>query len=220
MATTRTAGQYTLTVDEPTFYAWNDGNPTHFWTLRDGNGNECGSGSFDGPIPDDAMASVASSTFTRFGHGGYPGLFLSDGGAYCVECGLSILLNNDNDTDLEYTVDWAQGDNPSGMSCDACSGWIYEPFCADCGTDESELGNDNSLEYNVSGDRCVCRNCIAHALVRTRYTERNGCDYAYNDRHDTQAVLIGTHAYELTNAWFAGTYGTGGYNALVAQRAA
>lgn len=97
---------------------------------------------------------------------GYPGLFILDGGALCYECGITSLMDPDDD-DLEHVIDWAYQDNHSGMTCDACSQYIYEPHCAACFTDESEVG-PRGLYYNSSGDRCICRNCILEGWERAQ----------------------------------------------------
>lgn len=151
------------------------------------------------------LPAILESAFPR-GMNGYPGLFVGDGYALCPDCGRASLRDRHSDADnLSFTIDWSVSDQLSGMTCDGCGEWIYEPSCGECGRDESELPTD--LVYNDSGDRCVCRDCIAEALTRTRTISRSP---SYDPRwiHTTRAQLTAPGVYELTNCWFAGTYKT------------
>lgn len=162
------------------------------------------------------LPTILESAFPR-GMNGYPGLFVGDGYALCPDCGRAALSDRDSDADeLTFAIDWARSDNLSGMTCDGCGEWICEPSCGECGRDESDLPTD--LVYNDSGDRCVCRDCIAEALLRTREREQGRTviwrgSYRQGEpdeqhEHRTQAHVIAPGVYELTNAWFAGTYKT------------
>jgi hypothetical protein len=221
--------RYTVTIeDESSWRPSSFSEAQHAYTMTEdqphyGQSVEVGSGYLDACTLDTPQPELMRSLFERHfharGHGGYPALFVGDGDYCCVSCGLDALLDEDDDQELTYTVDWASSDNLSGMWCDRCNEWIYEPSCGDCGKDESELGETNRLEDNLSGDHCVCRDCIAQALLRTR---GSACDrfHEYQPEKRTQAHLIATHAYELTNCWFSGTYGRGAYAALEAERLA
>lgn len=147
---------------------------------------------------------------------GYPGLFIGEGFALCHACGIASLQNRHDDDPGQFTIDWSYQDSTGGLSCDACGGWAYDPHCPECGKYESDL--ETALVYNDSGDHCVCRQCIADALTRTRMIDR--CPYSQTDlgaqhyAHSTRAHLIAPGTYELSNCWYADTYRTPAANEL------
>jgi len=166
------------------------------------------------PVRLNMLPEILDDAFPR-GINGYPGLFVGDGYALCPDCGRAALSDRHSDADdLTFAIDWSVSDQLSGMTCDGCDQWIYEPSCGECGRDESDLPTE--LVYNDSGDRCICRDCLAEALTRTRTIERNLEPPAYVDaylEHRTQAHATAPGVYELTNCRFAGTYKTAGAQA-------
>lgn len=218
----RIGKHYRLIVD-PSPRKWWKETDTHNYDLFDRNGYEIDHGEIPAaalPIGSERLKKILNSAFCIRGHGGYPALFIASGcELVCVECGISELIESwqddigASDGNLEYHVDDAYHDRPTGESCSWCNEWIFEPFCAECGTNQSELAEPhrmtgNRLEYSDDGGHCVCRQCIHDALLRTRGSDRDPF-HDYQPEHRTHATVVAPQTYELSNCWFAGIYGRG-----------
>lgn len=147
--------------------------------------------------------TIYRKVFTK-SYDGYPSLFISDGYALCYECGIKSLVA-DEDPRLVHYVEWSYADQLAGMTCDNCDQYIYEPHCGNCHRDESEtLERCKGLLYNNSGDRCMCRECIAEGLDRSNHI---GDKKLLPGR--IFAERLAPDVYKVTNTCYDGIYGDG-----------
>lgn len=134
---------------------------------------------------------------------GYPHGYIGDGYLLCPDCVRAQVAANGGGDSAGCPVDpdqmacelFVYGETPQdGDTCDHCTQYIpgAEPYCGDCGGD----GSASELVYSHSGDRVLCRDCIAAALIATRRdtVARPGRDAAY---------LIAPHNYLIAGSTYS-----------------
>lgn len=111
-----------------------------------------------------AEAFIAAEIHPRNSRSSYDVLAVGDGYIQCPECAAehyrAQFEASQYTTASGPTMIPDQDPQEGGEYCETCTREIEPPYCGECGT------TDRPLFSNTAGDRRMCSQCIAEALVR------------------------------------------------------
>lgn len=140
--------------------------------------------------------------------GGYPLVYVADGGWFCADCTRDMWRTDAESRDAIRTGQISSGNilnepSASGETCGHCQQYIpgCEPHCSYCTTELDSERCRYPLFHHDNGERILCAACMAR-LVHTSLR----IEYDLISESSTHAVKTGLKRYTVYDGYLGGDY--------------